>query len=196
METFSALLAIYAGNSPVPGEFPTQRPVTRSFDVYFDLRPNKRLSKQSWGWWFETPSRPLWRHRNVFPGMRIPSIKIRRWWDSLIFIIGNPIRLRFNLYIETAPKWSIFQIFQDALLKNITLLTKIRRHTIQGYDNRHLISESSNTRHNWYTTFDIKISLPFHNNQGNCYEACHKISTIIYMHMYMNIYIYIHIQRE
>ena len=64
METFSALLAICAGNSPVPGEFPTQRPVTRSFDVHFDLRPNKRLSKQWWGWWFETPSRPLWRHRN------------------------------------------------------------------------------------------------------------------------------------
>ena len=64
METFSALLVICAGNSPVPGEFPTQRPVTRSFDVYFDLRPNKRLSKQSWGWWFETQSRPLWRHRN------------------------------------------------------------------------------------------------------------------------------------
>ena len=53
------------GNSPVPGEFHTQRPVTRSFDVYFDLRPNKRLSKQSWSWWFETPSRPFWRHRNV-----------------------------------------------------------------------------------------------------------------------------------
>ena len=47
-----------------PGEFPTQRPVTRSFDVYFDLRPNKRLSKQSLGWWFETLSPPLWRHRN------------------------------------------------------------------------------------------------------------------------------------
>ena len=43
METFSALLAICAGTSPVPGEFPTQRPVTRSFDVYFELRPNKRL---------------------------------------------------------------------------------------------------------------------------------------------------------
>ena len=64
METFSALLAICAGNSPVPGEFPAQRPVTRSFDVYFDLRPKKRLSKQSWGWWFETPSHSLWRHRN------------------------------------------------------------------------------------------------------------------------------------
>ena len=46
----------------VPGEFPAQRPVTRSFDVFFDLRLNKRLSKQSWGWWFETLSRPLWRH--------------------------------------------------------------------------------------------------------------------------------------
>ena len=65
METFSAPLAICAGNSPVPGEFPTQRPVTRSFDVYFDLRPNKRLSKQSWGWWFDTLSCSLWRHCNA-----------------------------------------------------------------------------------------------------------------------------------
>ena len=62
METFSALLAICVENSPVPGEFPAQRPVTRSFDVFIDLRLNDRLSKQSWGWWFETLSRPLWRH--------------------------------------------------------------------------------------------------------------------------------------
>ena len=48
-----------------PGEFPTQRPLTRSFDVFFDLRLNKRLSKQPWGWWFETPSQSLWRQRNV-----------------------------------------------------------------------------------------------------------------------------------
>ena len=41
METFSALLAICARNSPVPGEFPAQRPVTRSFDVFFDLHPNE-----------------------------------------------------------------------------------------------------------------------------------------------------------
>ena len=45
METVSALLAICAGNSPVPSEFPAQRPVTRGFDVFFDLHPNKRLSK-------------------------------------------------------------------------------------------------------------------------------------------------------
>ena len=65
METFSALLAISAGNSPVPGEFPTQRPVTWSFDIFLDLRLNKWLSKQSWGWLFETLSRPLWRQCNA-----------------------------------------------------------------------------------------------------------------------------------
>ena len=62
MEAFSALLAICAGNSPVTGEFPIQRPVTRSFDVFFDLH----LNKQSWGWWIETPSRSLWRHCNGY----------------------------------------------------------------------------------------------------------------------------------
>ena len=64
METFSALLALCAGNSPGTGEFPTQRLVTQSFDVFFDLRLNKLLSKQSWGWWFETLPCPLWRHSN------------------------------------------------------------------------------------------------------------------------------------
>ena len=48
METFSALLAICAGNLPVTDEFPAQRPVARSFVAVFDLRLNKRLSKQSW----------------------------------------------------------------------------------------------------------------------------------------------------
>ena len=65
METFSALLAFCAGNSPVTGEFPAQRPVTRSFDVFFDLCLKKhRFSKQSWGWWFETLSRSLGRQCN------------------------------------------------------------------------------------------------------------------------------------
>ena len=65
METFSALLAVCAGNSLVTGEFPTQRSVTRSFNVFFDLRLNKRLRKQSRGWWFETPSCSLCRHCNA-----------------------------------------------------------------------------------------------------------------------------------
>ena len=73
METFSALLALCVGNSPVTGEFPSQRPVTRSFGVFFDLRLNKRISKQSWCWWFETPSRWLWRHR-ISPGPGISEV--------------------------------------------------------------------------------------------------------------------------
>ena len=68
METLSALLAICAGNSPAPSEFPAQRPVTRGFDVFFDLHPNKRLRKQRWGWWFEMPPCPSRRHRNVWYG--------------------------------------------------------------------------------------------------------------------------------
>ena len=42
METFSALLTLCVGNSPVAGEFPSQTPVPRSFDIFFDLRVNKR----------------------------------------------------------------------------------------------------------------------------------------------------------
>ena len=79
MEAFSVLLTICAGNSPVTGEFPTQRTVTRSFDVFFDLRLNKRLSKQSWGRWFETPSHPLWRHYNVLLRVKILKVKNLRF---------------------------------------------------------------------------------------------------------------------
>ena len=47
MEIFPALLVICVGNSPVPEASDAE------FDVFFDLRLNKRLSKQSWGWWFD-----------------------------------------------------------------------------------------------------------------------------------------------
>ena len=59
----------------VTGEFPAQRLVTRIFDIFFDLRLNKLMSKQWSGWWFETPSRPLWRHCNDNLGLH--------WWDVL-----------------------------------------------------------------------------------------------------------------
>ena len=84
METFSALLAICAGNLPVPGEFPAHRPVTRSFDVFFDVRLNKWLSKQSWGWWFETLWCPLWRHRNDISCWSTPKTMSKREnWKSV-----------------------------------------------------------------------------------------------------------------
>ena len=64
MKTFSALLALCEGNSPVIGEFPSQRPVTRSFDIFFDLCLNQKFSKQRRRPWFWTRSRSLWRHCN------------------------------------------------------------------------------------------------------------------------------------
>ena len=87
MEAFSALLAICVGNSPVPGEFPAQRPVMRSFDVFFDLRLNKRLSKQSWGWWFETLWRPLWCHCNDVKSLAYAYMMIcPSWWTCMWFV--------------------------------------------------------------------------------------------------------------
>ena len=102
METFSALLALCAGNSPVTGEFPAQRLVTRSFDVFLDLRLNKPLSKQSWGWWFETPSRPLWCHCNACWILRL-LVKRKLLVTNL---------LRFNLKQIKTELWKImFCIF-------------------------------------------------------------------------------------
>ena len=103
METFSALLAICAGNSPVPGEFPAQRPVTRSFDVFFDLRLNKRLSKQSWGWWFETLSRPLWRHRNAFNAYKFHTSHF----------------LTFHIYANVKPHMSLWKTFRPWLYSKL-----------------------------------------------------------------------------
>ena len=61
MEILFALLALCAGNSPVTGEFPSQRPVTRIFGVFFNLRLNKR--------WLVTPSHSLWsRQLSMLPG--------------------------------------------------------------------------------------------------------------------------------
>ena len=66
-----------------PGEFPTQRPVTWSFDVYLYLRLNKRLCKQSWGWWLETLLCPLLRHSTVHPYIHDKVIECKYMWCCL-----------------------------------------------------------------------------------------------------------------
>ena len=94
MEIFSALLAICAGNSPGT----TQRPVTWSFDIFFDLRLNKRLSKHSWGWRFETPSCPLWHHSN-------------EWEPWLLFSNLNPLAYSaITLNCSFDVRWLLIQI--------------------------------------------------------------------------------------
>ena len=88
-----------AGNSPVPGEFPTQRAVTRSFNIFFGLRLNKRLRKQSWGWWFETLSRPLLCHCNVV----------------ILFIMGNLYQLATVIIFK--PRCLDIDLTNNALAK-------------------------------------------------------------------------------
>ena len=115
METFSALLAICARNSTVPGEFPAQRPVTRSFDVFFDLRLNKRLSKQSLGWWFETPSLLLWHHCNEIKLLLVPLTMITKQKDCMYMYVY----LGFSLTV--LPMRSYFLFFSFWFFRNIKM---------------------------------------------------------------------------
>ena len=76
-----------------PGEFPAQRPVTRSFDVFFDLHLNKRLSKQPWGWWFEAPSWSLWRHCNDERRLKwISSMRESLLREEFVYVTSSLIR--------------------------------------------------------------------------------------------------------
>ena len=80
------------GESTIYGGFPSQRPVTRSFDVFPDLRPNKRLSKQSRRRWFETHSRSLWRHCNDSERSEISE------YESWGFVVSRYITIRYLVW--------------------------------------------------------------------------------------------------
>ena len=114
-KTFSALLALCAGNSPVT----TQRPLTQSSDVFIDLRLNKWLSKQSWGWWFETQLCSLWRHCNDTNNLRSRygvstestleknntvwhgDAYMRQWFESPLFRVNGIWHVRSPAIIRT-----------------------------------------------------------------------------------------------
>ena len=92
------------------GELPSQRPVTPSFGVFFDLRLNKRLSKKWRDWLFETTSRSLWRHCNLL----------------CMFIYGYLLYIHMYIYpVATDIKWvyylDILQLFYLDILCNISL---------------------------------------------------------------------------
>ena len=99
----SALLAICAGTSPVRGEFPAQRPVGRSFDVLFDLRLNKQLSKQSWCWRFETLSRLLWRHRDDYFGMYSTTVYIAALLACFGCFLNCIIEAEWTWFVNVLP---------------------------------------------------------------------------------------------
>ena len=115
METFSALLALCAKNSPVTGEFPSQRPVTRSFGVFFDLCLSKRLSKQSRRRWFQTPSSSLWCHCNV---------SISNYCESIALVFKHPRVSLQNARNNFGKSLSIFfNLFHPFLFSIILYLS-------------------------------------------------------------------------
>ena len=126
-ETFSTLLALCAGNPPVTGEFPTQRPVTWSFDVSFDLCLNQHLSKQWRCSWCEMPLRSLWRHIcNVRAKFNLHHIFVSSWlyaiiasWHGKLSILlalceGNPlITSGFPSQRASTSSWTNIQFPSD-----------------------------------------------------------------------------------
>ena len=111
METSSALLAHFLGDPPVTGGFPSQRQVTGSFS--FDLRQNKRLSKQSRLRWFETPSPSLGRHCNVI----IVYYSGDWYWTKMVWVSVNSNQIhdviKSNHYVETTFRelwWRFYNI--------------------------------------------------------------------------------------
>ena len=104
-----------------PGEFPTQRPVTRSFNVFFDLGLNKRLNKHSCGWWFETLSWSLWRHHNDIGAYRHNVLQVLVgsfgwcfWMSELCCLIILHLDTRMLIYI-----------YRSLLLQTIILFISI-----------------------------------------------------------------------
>ena len=107
METFSALLAL-CHRSPVNSHHKGQW--RGAFDVFFELRLNKHLNKQSWGWWFETLSHSSWRHCSVMRGERAVFlyqciIHFGPYWSSSFRSIftTQPIRILHESYL--GPLW-------------------------------------------------------------------------------------------
>ena len=85
MGIFSASLALYAGNSPVA--------------------LNKPLIKQSWGWWFETPTHPLWRHCNDAKTFKRRKPSLIYHCQSLMPIIVGQICNHINANICKLSFW-------------------------------------------------------------------------------------------
>ena len=125
---------IFRVTGPLCGEFTghrwiPQRPATQSFDVFFDLCLNKRLSRQSWGWRFETPSRSLWRHCDVFT----VALSCTAAWIVVNIVVHIDY---WNLNISIEPYASGWSYWHWSSRLTGPVLRKIDRHqTTQKHKN-------------------------------------------------------------
>ena len=133
METFPALQTLY-----VTGEFPSQRPATWSFGVFFDLRLNEPLSKQSKRRWFEMLSRSLWHHCNISPTTHHPGnysplpLSLCSRYHSCLTVMGkqNIVYLqRFSVFriflFDTEPKYDYPHLLQINLIAFLLVYLRI-----------------------------------------------------------------------
>ena len=86
METFSALVAFGAGNSPATGEFPSQRPGTRSFVVFFNLGTN--------GWMDDRDAGNFRRHRVHYDVAVMFAVRqlVQEVLTNIVYVQYNHIR--------------------------------------------------------------------------------------------------------
>ena len=149
MEASSALLALCEGNPPVTGGFPSQRPVTRSFDVFFDLRLNKWLSIKVRRRWFETPwyyilgiivvnKRAPYQYKDHLYGYRDFHYKDKTGVRPSYLYNGNSYTGKMmSLYC-----WDSLRFITISLLLNDTLLSRIEQSireyakSIKGINNK------------------------------------------------------------
>ena len=185
MEIFSALLA---------SEFPSQRPVRRSFDVFFNLRLNKRLSKHSRHRWFETPSSSLWRHCNVTLALilrRKCEIVFKRWNWSANFntkLVSGRLHHTRNRLTGIARVDSVYQYFRTLRITVKYLpcqkgvQNQLRKYSLNHPLTTHSLAHSP-------SSFPIQSSLYLCKCQCQCvymWVCCGFIAHItIYIHIYI-----------
>ena len=134
-------------NPPVTGEFTAQRPVTRRFDVFFYLHLNKRLSKQSRGWLFEKPLRPLWRQCDVYRHIDKLGISLVLPW---YFPIGMAIHIA-NLICK--PSNAAHRLVKQKLRSCTLVLTWSKAHV--SYQSHTCVLE----KYMWKLTRTLSCSL-------------------------------------
>ena len=155
METFSALLAFCARNSPVTGEFPHKGQWRWALILYLICALNKRLSKQPWGRRFWTPSLSLWRHCNFHPSSLTHSVRficntiyslwhqtfesirnIRSCWSKLLLSVkirtiiddkNGPFRVMWVLFVVQVHLHNQHDI---ANVNNVGVAASLSAHTL------------------------------------------------------------------
>ena len=136
--------SIFRVNGPLWGEStghrwsPSQRPMGQSFDIFFDLRLNKQLSKQLMRRWFGAPSRSLWHHGNMNTFICIPK---GRWPYTLVdcrpyYVIASTLviwtakgqHLSLNLKWLCVSRHSIMMLLKFADCRQCYFLNRIVWH--------------------------------------------------------------------